>query len=571
MTTTQNCAECGTRAEPGQSFCDACGAVLSWTDRSAPRRGAERAAAEPASSGRTGDDPAGPSGANTAVRTDAGPPPAHAGPNPTAGPGTGRPPTASRDAGPAPVHAGTNAAGGPGTGRPAAGTGGTAGGGATSSGDGSSDWDAVGQGGGGAPAHAGTNPTAEPRTGRPAAGTGDGSPGWDAVGQGGGGRTARGPLGAQAQGSAPADGEARGQGSDGGDGGRSTETAEGGAGAPDAPAPTGDPASQVGTDGTAPTEPLPAVHGEPGPPPAPLSDTMNHRARQLLVPVTDPRQRAAESPSVAPVLPGRPAPQRPQVVHAPGEELGAGGGTPCPWCATPNRPDRHFCARCAMPMTREEQAAGVRRPWWRRMLDFRNRETPWAGERPRLRRTLDRVLSWLGAAIVLTLLVVLAFNIPTGVQAAEDHFAKRASVAPDSVAASRSYQGHPAKLAFDKWNNTWWGPGVSGSGEGQWIEAKFTQPTRLLDLIITPGVSTHADQLQKEALPHRLKATVTDDKGKTVTRELTLDQSVGGQRIPFRVGAVTSVRFTVESAYFPAANKQVAIAEIEFFGPSNTG
>ncbi|MFD5458069.1 zinc ribbon domain-containing protein, partial [Streptomyces olivaceus] len=27
--TTQNCAECGTPAEPGQSFCDACGAVLS--------------------------------------------------------------------------------------------------------------------------------------------------------------------------------------------------------------------------------------------------------------------------------------------------------------------------------------------------------------------------------------------------------------------------------------------------------------------------------------------------------------------------------------------------------------
>ncbi|WP_341868846.1 zinc-ribbon domain-containing protein, partial [Streptomyces bobili] len=35
--TTQNCAECGTRAEPGQSFCDACGAVLGWTDR-APAR-----------------------------------------------------------------------------------------------------------------------------------------------------------------------------------------------------------------------------------------------------------------------------------------------------------------------------------------------------------------------------------------------------------------------------------------------------------------------------------------------------------------------------------------------------
>ena len=44
MTTTQNCAECGTRAEPGQSFCDACGAVLSWTDREGK---AGRAAAAP--------------------------------------------------------------------------------------------------------------------------------------------------------------------------------------------------------------------------------------------------------------------------------------------------------------------------------------------------------------------------------------------------------------------------------------------------------------------------------------------------------------------------------------------
>ncbi|MDX2766617.1 zinc ribbon domain-containing protein, partial [Streptomyces europaeiscabiei] len=27
----QSCAECGTRGEPGQSFCDACGAVLGWS------------------------------------------------------------------------------------------------------------------------------------------------------------------------------------------------------------------------------------------------------------------------------------------------------------------------------------------------------------------------------------------------------------------------------------------------------------------------------------------------------------------------------------------------------------
>ncbi|MFF1283143.1 carbohydrate-binding protein [Streptomyces sp. NPDC058299] len=223
-----------------------------------------------------------------------------------------------------------------------------------------------------------------------------------------------------------------------------------------------------------------------------------------------------------------------------------------------------------MPMAGEGHAP-ARLPWWRRLWGSGNRETPWAGDRPRLRRAFDRVLSWLGAAIVLALLIVLAVNIPQGVQATRDHFAKRAPVAPDKVTASRSYPGHKPELAFDKLNNTWWGPGVSQSGQGQWIEARFDEPTRLLDLIITPGMSTHADQLSKSALPHRVEARVTPADGRKVTRELALDQGTGGQRRAFRVGKVTAVRFTLESAYQASASKQVAIAEIEFFGPSNAG
>ncbi|MET9110418.1 zinc ribbon domain-containing protein, partial [Streptomyces zhihengii] len=46
--TTQNCAECGTRAEPGQSFCDACGAVLRWDQPGT--RPARPAAAAPTAS-----------------------------------------------------------------------------------------------------------------------------------------------------------------------------------------------------------------------------------------------------------------------------------------------------------------------------------------------------------------------------------------------------------------------------------------------------------------------------------------------------------------------------------------
>ncbi|MFI6408318.1 NADase-type glycan-binding domain-containing protein [Streptomyces sp. NPDC050548] len=446
MTTTQSCAECGTRAEPGQSFCDACGAVLSWTDRAGARAGAGAAAERgegnrvPGQRSSAEDDPAARLDA-LSLRLDA-------------------------------MAAGS--------------------------------YDSVGAGSlpepeNGDASHPATRLDADP-----------------------------------AVAAAP----------------------------PQTPYPH--PSSALAPhlphdgDGTVPTQPVPATPPE----------SEAERARRLLVPVDDPEPRQA--PSVAPVLPGRPVAARPQSVRAPGVEPGAVGGVPCPWCATANRPDRHYCTRCAMPMAGEEQVAG-RLPWWRRMLTFRSGEIPWAGDRPRLRRTFDRVLTWIGAAIVLTLLIVLAVNIPRGVQAAKDHFAKRAPVSPDRVTASRSFPGHKPELAFDKLNNTWWGPGVSQSGEGQWLEAKFDEPTRLLDVLITPGVSTRADQLGQSALPHRIEARITTADGKTTTRELSLDQGAGAQRRAFRVGEVTSVRFTIESAYGASGKKQVAIAEIEFFGPSNSG
>ncbi|MEH0577256.1 zinc ribbon domain-containing protein [Streptomyces sp. B21-108] len=484
--TTQNCAECGTRAEPGQSFCDACGAVLSWTDRATARAGAAAGSAAAADSG-----------SGSAAGASAG-----------TGPGTGTGPRAG------------------------AGSGGT------------------GSANGSAPEEAPQPPSAAPGPEATAGTSADAGSGSDAVS-----RTA--PT-ATATATAPADDD-----HDSDDDEDTTETPlpaippEDGTAAPSTPAPT--PAPHPGE--TAPTTPTPT----PTPAPA-LGDTMAARARSLLVPVADAEPRPAAPPSVAPVLPGRPVADRPQV-RAPGPVQGEQHGVACPWCATPNNPDRHFCVRCAMPMTLEDRSS-IRLPWWRRLFN-RNGETPWAGDRPRLRRTFDRIVSWLVAAVVLTLVIIAGVNTPDAIQATRDHFAKRAPVTPDSFAASRSYPGHKPELAFDKLNNTWWGPGVSQSGEGEWIEASFDQPTRLLDLIITSGTSIRPDQLDDSALPHRIKATITLKDGKTTTRELTLDQSAGGQRRAFRVGEVTKVRFTIESSYSVSGSKQVSIAEIEFFGPSS--
>ncbi|MGW0733019.1 NADase-type glycan-binding domain-containing protein [Streptomyces sp. NPDC002851] len=343
------------------------------------------------------------------------------------------------------------------------------------------------------------------------------------------------------------------------------------------PAPSGQDQADMGTppsgaDGADGADaPVPSTPPAPPTPPTNPDDTVA-RARSLLVPVEDPDSPQSPPPSVTPVLPGRPDADHPQV-RAPARESDERGGVPCPWCATPNRPDRHFCGSCAMPMSRHEDAAPPvgPRPWWRRLLNSRNEETPWAGDRPRLRRGFGRIFNWIVGAVVLGLLAVAALNANTAYHAVRDHFAKRAPAAPNSVKASRSFPGHKPQLAFDKLNNTWWGPGVNQSGAGEWVEARFEQPTRLLDVIITPGISARADQLSKSALPHRVEATITKPDGKKETHFLTLDQGAGGQLRPFKVGSVSAVRFTVRSSYAASDDKQLSIAEIEFFGPSNGG
>ncbi|CAL9502282.1 zinc ribbon domain-containing protein [Streptomyces sp. enrichment culture] len=498
--TTQNCAECGTPAEPGQSFCDACGAVLSWEQTGAARAAQPAAAPAGGAAAGAGTAPARTAGPATAAadrtadhRADGmeDNPTLRQPSRPTAG---AQPPSGPQQpASSAQPPSGAQFPGGPGA--PAA-----------------PSYDAGGHGTGG---H-GTG--------------GHGAGGHDAGGHG------------AAAGWAPA---AAGTAADAGHGGAA-------AGAPPA-------ARTPDTDETAPV---------PGAPNA-LTDTMSDRARSLLVPVADPEAPApAPPPTVAPVLPGRPDADRPQV-RAPGHQPDIANGPPCPWCSTPNRPDRHYCARCAMPLVASGDQANVRLPWWRRLFGGRRRETPWAGDRPRLRRVFDRIGTWITAAVVITLGVLGFMYIPDGYHATRDHFAKRAPVYPDAFKASHSYAGHKPELISDRLSNTWWGPGISESGRGEWIEVSFTEPTRLLDLIITPGVSTRAQKLQESALPHRIKATITMKDGSTKTRDITLDQGAGGQRRAFRVGEVTKVRFTIESAHAASANKQVAIAEIEFFGPSS--
>ncbi|GAB2803788.1 hypothetical protein GCM10027073_40400 [Streptomyces chlorus] len=560
---TPSCAECGTPAEPGQSFCDSCGAVLSWADSGRPGQAEPTGRAttadapartrttdgpgtddRPDTTGRTGtDDRTGRAASSRRGDADDWPGtdnraerPARRGDTDDWPGATGR--TGTDDRGRAAIpHPRTEAA------------------------DNGARMTAPASPPAPAPAtHADDRTAAPGAPGAPGTATSHDPYGHDSHGYDDGTDRAAGTSAAAT--TAP-DGARTPTGTPEGTPDRSRGHQGSGGQAPVTPRPA-DPYTTT-PDGD--TEPLPHAAGSPRPPHPHHDDDAAARARSLLVPVADPEPRAPDEPAVAPVLPGRPVAHRPQV-RAVGPQAGAEGGIPCPWCSTLNRPERHYCSRCAMSMTRGDDTPG-RLPWWRRMFGDRNGEAAWAGDRPRLRRGFGHVWNWVVAAVVIGLVIALIVNMGAMIQATRDHFAKRAPIGPSSVKASRSYSEHGAALAFDKLNNTWWGPGISQSAEGEWLEATFDQPTRLLDLVITPGVSTKPDQLSESALPRRLDAQITLADGKKITRTITLDQGAGGQRRKFRVGEVTTVRFVLRSAYGADPKKQVAIAEIEFFGPSN--
>ncbi|MFF3249245.1 hypothetical protein ACFYWY_37275 [Streptomyces sp. NPDC002870] len=113
------------------------------------------------------------------------------------------------------------------------------------------------------------------------------------------------------------------------------------------------------TEETLPIDPVPAAVAPASASPDPGSSA-DERARALLVPVTDPNQPVTPAPSVAPVLPGRPAAARPRV-HAPTVEPDEEGGPPARGAppATGPAATSAVAAPCPSPPARTIRRPGV--------------------------------------------------------------------------------------------------------------------------------------------------------------------------------------------------------------------
>jgi hypothetical protein len=216
----------------------------------------------------------------------------------------------------------------------------------------------------------------------------------------------------------------------------------------------------------------------------------------------------------------------------------------------------------------------VRRPWWRRLLDYCRgwflpsyREIPYAGQRPRLHLGPARLVRWTGLAAVVAAAVFAGDTWGSAaVLNVKDHFAHPDQVFASTVTASRSDPAHPVAKLHDGFSNTFWGTGVTGDGAGTHIDAGFAQPVNLLDIVITPGAGAQPDAFNSQSAPETIRVTLTKTDGTSTSSTITLADSPGAQTFGIRGDGVSSVRLTLESAYtVQAPGAEVAIAEIEFF------
>jgi hypothetical protein len=243
----------------------------------------------------------------------------------------------------------------------------------------------------------------------------------------------------------------------------------------------------------------------------------------------------------------------------------------CGQCGAGNVPTRRFCRRCGNSLA-DAPVAG-KKSWWRRLLDWFNgdsRRRYEAGHRRKVRlpsRVRKLILLLLVVAVGGFLVLVPGRGpIRSGINMARDRLAKRVEVTPARTEASSSAPGSSPQQAIDGATNTFWAPAARGdSAVGGWVQAEFTNPVRLLNVIVHPGVAPDRPTFLTEGRPKALRITVTSKNGKVTNKDVTLPDVQGSHKYSVKASDAVTVRFTLLSAYGAQVGRVVAIAELEFF------
>lgn len=245
----------------------------------------------------------------------------------------------------------------------------------------------------------------------------------------------------------------------------------------------------------------------------------------------------------------------------------APGEIACRNCQTGNVATRKFCRACGTSLAAPVEV--VKLPWWRRLWNWLTRRNRYeAGTRRKIRHQSRWVRPVAGVGIV-ALLLGAAYLLPTrtyidrAITGIRDRTAKHVPVTPTALRASSAGRGMAPQQVSDGVSNKFWSP--SRGPAGQWIEADFDRPVRLLELVVTPGVSTDKEKFLQQGRPRDVTVTLTGEDGKVTDKAIVVQDQPGAQTFAMKVSDVVKARLTIASGYEMRAPTRCAIGELEFF------
>ena len=272
---------------------------------------------------------------------------------------------------------------------------------------------------------------------------------------------------------------------------------------------------------------------------------------------------AAHQPAA--VRPGAAAPKPRRRELPPDERAPAPGEAICGSCGAGNAPTRKFCRRCGTDLA-DAPVVGAP-PWWRRIFARGGRAAPAAGTRPQYKpKRSYRWLAWLLGVLVVAAAAVF-FTKPYWSGAANsvaDRVKGTTIVNPTSFRATSAAKGHGAGAVRDGAPNVYWAPANSAKASGQSVTLGFATPYRLVYLRVFNGASDQLKDYLAESSAQRIEVTVTRAGQARVVKDFTLGDKPGAQDLHLAVSDVTGVQVTILSTYRTAANKLVALGELEF-------
>jgi ribosomal protein L40E len=266
------------------------------------------------------------------------------------------------------------------------------------------------------------------------------------------------------------------------------------------------------------------------------------------------------------VKPGAEAPRRQRRVLPMDDQPLRPGDTICPVCGAGNVPTRMFCRRCGSELA--DAVVAPPPPWWRRVFRRSPRTSPAAGTRPRTGPRVHlpvRLLVTLVTVALLALVLRVAWpSLGQPVDAVRDRVVGTQRVEPTGLTASSASAGHGAGAVRDGNLATFWSPARRGDGVGQFVQATFDSPFRLVAVQVFNGASRDDAAYLRTARPADVAITITRADGSVDTRNVRLRDDPKQQDVRIGANDVTAVRLTVQSAFGASTKLPIALGEVAF-------